>query len=284
MNPLEYKSYRGISVDSASTRQDDNYYFYNSNGNYPVSQYGQPIEVKTGTYQDKKHTIEVTEFKDTTISEIERKSHENENRKSLDIVRLRNPLIKERKKTRLSKRTIWTIVIVSFLVLLAIIGGIIYVYKEIMVCNGYKATGGLYIRRKSCKYAPYFKPSSKQKLTHIYIDNNSFTRAKSFHVDGLQLLRYIQILEGSFTRVGITLPDTLTKDVNRHFGVLNCPQLTSIWIGSYSFAEWDGEFILKNLPALEVLVFGSSSQGYTYNFYHNILSLKGTQALFQLQL
>ena len=64
----------------------------------------------------------------------------------------------------------------SLFVLLLLIGGIIYVYNEILVCNGLKATDGLYFERKSCNFAPYFKPSSKLLVKTITIGENSYSR------------------------------------------------------------------------------------------------------------
>ena len=165
----------------------------------------------------------------------------------------------------------------SLFVLLLLIGGIIYVYNEILVCNGLKATDGLYFRRKSCNFAPYFKPSSKLLVKYITIEENSFIRAKSFRVDGLKLLRSISILQSSFTRVGSKITENEARETDRYLGVLNCPQLTSIGISSYSFAEWDGEFALKNLPALESIQIGSRTYGSSYSFYHSTPSMNGTQ-------
>ena len=235
------------------------------------------MESKKDINQDMKRTIEVTKLNVITLSENEKKGHANCNSKSSSIVQLGNPTIKRKTKTKLSKKTIWIIVIGSLFVLLLLIGGIIYVYNEILVCNGLKATDSLYFRRKSCNYAPYFKPSSKLLVKSITIEENSFIRAKSFRVDGLKLLRSISILQSSFTRVGYRVTETEARETDRHFGVLNCPQLTSIGISSYSFAEWDGEFELKNLPALESIQIGSRKYGDSYSFYHSTPSMNGTQ-------
>ena len=90
-------------------------------------------------------------------------------------------------------------------------------------------------------------------------------------------MRSISILQESFTRVGSKITETETRETDLHLGVLNCPQLTSIGISSYSFAEWDGEFELKNLPALESIQIGSRTYGTSYSFYHSTLSMNGTQ-------
>lgn len=129
--------------------------------NYGVSQYSQGTENKKDINQDMKRTIEVTKLNVITVSENKKKGHANCNSKSSNTDQSGNPTIKWKTKTKLSKKTIWIIVIGSLLVLLALIGGIIYVYNEIFVCNGSKATDSLYFERKSCNFAPYFKPSSK---------------------------------------------------------------------------------------------------------------------------
>ena len=245
--------------------------------NYAASQYSQGTGNKKDINQDMKRTIEITKLNVITLSENKKKGHANCNSKSSNTVQSGNPTIKGKTKTRLSKKTIWILVIGSLFVLMLLIGGIIYVYNEILVCNGLKATDGLYFRRKSCNFAPYFEPSSKLLVKSITIGGNSFIRAKSFRVDGLKLLRSISILQESFTRVGSKVTETKTREANRHFGVLNCPQLTSIGISSYSFAEWDGEFELKNLPALESIQIGSRTYGTSYSFYHSTPSMNGTQ-------
>ena len=127
--------------------------------NYAASQYSQGIEIKKDINQDIKRTIEITKINVITLSENKKKGHENCNSKSSKPVQSGNPTIKRKTKTRLSKKTIWILVIGSLFVLMLLIGGIIYVYNEILVCNGLKATDGLYFRRKSCNFAPYFKPS-----------------------------------------------------------------------------------------------------------------------------
>ena len=277
MNIIDYSSYRDKLIDSTSSSQYEYNQVYDYSGNYGVSQYSQGIEVKKDINQDTKRTIEVVKCKDTAMSENEKKGHDNYTSMSSNTVQLGNPTIKGRAKTKLSKKTIWIIVIGSLFVLLLLIGGIIYVYNDIFVCNGSKATDSLYFKRKSCNFAPYFKPSSKLLVKSITIEGSSFIRAKSFRVDGLKLLRSISILQSSFTRVGSKITETETRETDRYFGVLNCPQLTSIGISSYSFAEWDGEFELMNLPALESIQFGSRTYSTSYSFYHNTLSMNGTQ-------
>ena len=246
-------------------------------GNYAASQNSQGVENKKDINQDMKRTIEIAKLNVITLSENKKKGHANCNSKSSSIVQLGNPTIKRKTKTKLSKKTIWILVIGSLFVLMLLIGGIIYVYNEILVCNGLKATDDLFFEWKSCNFAPYFEPSSKLLVKTITIGENSFIRAKSFRVDGLKLLRSISILQSSFTRVGYRVTETEARETDRHFGVLNCPQLTSIGISSYSFAEWDGEFELKNLPALEFIQIGSRTYGDSYSFYHSTLSMNGTQ-------
>ena len=191
-------------------------------GNYAASQNSQGVENKKDINQDMKRTIEIAKLNVITLSENKKKGHANCNSKSSSIVQLGNPTIKRKTKTKLSKKTIWILVIGSLFVLMLLIGGIIYVYNEILVCNGLKATDDLFFEWKSCNFAPYFEPSSKLLVKTITIGENSFIRAKSFRVDGLKLLRSISILEESFTRVGSKVTETEARETDRHFGVLNC--------------------------------------------------------------
>lgn len=77
--------------------------------------------------------------------------------------------------------------------------------------------------------------------------------------------------------MGYKITESEARETDRYFGVLNCPQLSSIGISSYSFAEWDGEFELKNLPALESIQIGQRTYGISYSFHHSTLSMNGTQ-------
>ena len=282
MNSIEYRSDKDKQLGLTGTRRDENSQVNNYSGNYAASQQNYGMKTKKNVQQDMKHTMEVIRIAEATLSKIERKSKNNNSNKISDSKKLGHPTIKGKEKKRMSKKTkIKLIVIGSLFLLLVIICGISFVYNDIMVCNGYKAIDKLHFDMKSCNLAPYFKPSSKLLVASILIKKNSFMRAKSFRVDGFRLLNKITIHEGSFSRVGAKFPRTTPQEVNRYFGILNCPQLTSIHIGPYCFAEWNGEFELRNLPALEVLEFGSSSESTSYSFYHKALSMSGIHKLFQ---
>ena len=43
---------------------------------------------------------------------------------------------------------------------------------------------------------------------------------------------------------------------SKSFHLLNCESLKSIEIGEYSFSDFGGEFELKSLPALQILIIG----------------------------
>ena len=127
------------------------------------------MESKKDINQDMKRTIEITKLNVITLSENKKKGHANCNSKSSNTVQSGNPTIKGKTKTKLSKKTIWILVIGSLFVLMLLIGGIIYVYNEILVCNGLKATDNLFFEWKSCNFAPYFGPSSKLLVKTINI-------------------------------------------------------------------------------------------------------------------
>ena len=136
---------------------------------YQIIGNNQGMENKKDINQDMKRTIEIAKLNVITLSENKKKGHANCNSKSSKPVQLSNPTIKGKTKTKLSRKTIWILVIGSLFVLLALIGGIIYVYNEILVCNGLKATDSLYFEWKSCNFAPYFEPSSKLLVKTITI-------------------------------------------------------------------------------------------------------------------
>ena len=63
-----------------------------------------------------KRTIEIAKLNVITLSENKKKGHANRNSKSPKPVQLGNPTIKGKAKTKLSRKTIWIIVIGSLFV------------------------------------------------------------------------------------------------------------------------------------------------------------------------
>ena len=89
-------------------------------------------------------------------------------------------------------------------------------------------------------------------------------------INGLNELKSLVIGSNSFTKN----KNNYGNDESRSFSILNCIELESIEIGSYSFSDYGGEFELKNLPKLESIKIGEIGSE-SYNFYHCSFVIKG---------
>ena len=61
---------------------------------------------------------------------------------------------------------------------------------------------------------------------------------------------------------------------NRSFHILNCDELKSIEIGSFSYCDYSGEFELNNLPKLESIKIGNIGTD-SSNFFCSSFVIKG---------
>ena len=108
-------------------------------------------------------------------------------------------------------------------------------------------------------------------LEELIIGNNCFSNVNEFNIDGLNHLKSIKIGNNSFTQV----KNTLEWNCNREdtyiysFSILNCDELESIDIGSYSFCNYGGGFELFNLPKLSTIKMDS------FNFSSSSFVIKG---------
>ena len=91
-----------------------------------------------------------------------------------------------------------------------------------------------------------------------------------FKIDGLNELKSLKIGKNSFTME----KNSYGNDSNRSFSILNCIELESIEIGSYSFSDYGGGFELKNLPKLLTIKIGEIGVN-SYNFYYCSFVIKG---------
>ena len=84
-------------------------------------------------------------------------------------------------------------------------------------------------------------------------------------IDGLNELKWLKIGMNSFTKK----KNSYGNNSSRLFSILNCIELESIEIGSYSFCDYGGEFELRNLPKLSTIKMDS------HNFYWSSFVVKG---------
>ena len=95
-------------------------------------------------------------------------------------------------------------------------------------------------------------------LESIEIGDDCFESVQTFRINGLNRLQRLKIGNNSFTQVksndfendwyGSILK---CRNESKSFHILNCESLKVIEIGRYSFADFGGEFELRNLDNLE---------------------------------
>ena len=107
-------------------------------------------------------------------------------------------------------------------------------------------------------------------LEELVIGDDCFRLMGKFMIDGLNELKSLKIGINSFTKSKNNFGD----DISRSFSVLNCIELESIEIGSFSFCDYAGRFELKNLPKLSTIKIGEIGRD-SSNFYYSSFVIKG---------
>ena len=83
-------------------------------------------------------------------------------------------------------------------------------------------------------------------------------------------MKSIKIGYNSFTKN----KNNYGNDYSRSFHILNCIELGSIEIGSFSFCDYSGGFELLNLPKLYSIKIGEIGSD-SSNFYYSSFVIKG---------
>ena len=107
-------------------------------------------------------------------------------------------------------------------------------------------------------------------IESIEIGDNCFENVELFNIDGLNELKSLKIGKNSFTKE----KNWFGNDTSRSFSILNCDELESIEIGSFSFSDYGGLFELKNLPKLSTIKIGEIGSR-SWNFYFSSFEIKG---------
>ena len=102
-------------------------------------------------------------------------------------------------------------------------------------------------------------------LEELIIGDDCFEYVKLFNINGLNHLKSLIIGMNSFTRN----KNSWANNPSRSFSILNCNELESIEIGSFSFSDYGGGFELNNLPKLLVIKVDS------WSFYYSSFEIKG---------
>ena len=121
-----------------------------------------------------------------------------------------------------------------------------------------------------------FKLLDLNTIESIMIGDDSFCCVDKFIIDGLNHLKSIKIGSNSFTHLKSNDQWDYIKanNGNRSFHILNCDELKSIDIGSFSFSDYGGGFELVNLPKLESIkigIIGTDSS----NFFCSSFEIEG---------
>ena len=104
----------------------------------------------------------------------------------------------------------------------------------------------------------------------IEIGDDCFKNVGRFKIDGLNHLKSIKIGTNSFTKK----KNSWGNDSSRSFSILNCIELESIEIGSFSFSDYGGGFELNNLPKLSNIKIGEIGRD-SSNFFFSSFEIIG---------
>ena len=118
-------------------------------------------------------------------------------------------------------------------------------------------------------------------LESIEIGNDCFGSVQTFQIEGLNRLQRLKIGHNSFTQVKWNDfendgSDSISKCLNesKSFHILNCESLRVIEIGRCSFADFGGEFELRNLDNLESIKIGEIGNG-SMSFIWSSFNIRG---------
>ena len=119
-------------------------------------------------------------------------------------------------------------------------------------------------------------------LEYLEIGDNSFRSVETFIIDGMHKLTMVIIGQESFTYNTYV---EIEND-NKIFSIKNCKSLELIDIGENSFADFSGGFELSNLPYLQSIIIGNSTDydHSSYSFSYSSFIIRGSYSLFMVEL
>ena len=85
----------------------------------------------------------------------------------------------------------------------------------------------------------------------VMIGSNCFGTVREFELNGLKELESVVIGQKSFTYAKTDSAVSSSKRTDGSYRILNCPKLTLIQVGDYSFSDYYQSFELHNLPSLQ---------------------------------
>ena len=133
----------------------------------------------------------------------------------------------------------------------------------------------LLISSNSCNILTSLNLNEYKLLKSIEIGDNCFENVNEFVIDGLNELKSLKIGKNSFTLVKKGNWDNdKAENSYRSFGILNCIELKSIEIGSFSFSDYGGGFKLINLPKLSTIKIGDVGND-SLSFFWSSFEIQG---------
>ena len=107
-------------------------------------------------------------------------------------------------------------------------------------------------------------------LILLWIEDNNFMNVSTFDIRNHAHLSHILIEGNSFTQHY----NYYGNDTTKSFHIMNCTSLISLKIGPFSFSDYAGAFVLRNLPVLRTLLIGAVNKT-SYNFYYSSFEIIG---------
>ena len=144
------------------------------------------------------------------------------------------------------------------------IGNNAYSSVSSLVLTGLNNLVNLTIGDNCFNYASSLEITGLTNLVNLTIGNSCFKYVTELHIEDLNKLESVEIGMNSFTQY----TNYYGSNSNRKFYLKNCPLLTEVEIGRYSFSDYMYSYV-ENLASLESIVFGDKDED-SYNFYNAI--------------
>ena len=90
----------------------------------------------------------------------------------------------------------------------------------------------------------------------VMIGSNCFGTVREFELNGLKELESVVIGQKSFTYAKTDSAVSSSTRTDGSYRILNCPKLTLIQVGDYSFSDYYQSFELRSLPSLQSIDIG----------------------------
>ena len=110
-----------------------------------------------------------------------------------------------------------------------------------------------------------FDLSTLRYLKTLRVGDECFSSITDVKITGLKYLESVTVGNNSFRNS--------SRYSTRHFSLKDCPKLKSLWIGAWSFTEFN-TCEIENVDSLEVLQIGTNERHSNNFYYTGVLELK----------